>query len=65
MKIIGMKQIWVCSGVEIEDVTVNECRLLLLLSVTQVSHAAFSTRHLLISECFTTLSTHLFLEAQA
>lgn len=65
MRIIGMKQIWVSSGAEIKDVTVTERGLLLLLSVIQISHADFSTSHLLLPEHFTTLSTHLLLEAQA
>lgn len=50
MRIIGMKQIWISSGAEIKDVTVTERGLLLLLSVIQISHADFSTSHLLISE---------------
>lgn len=50
MKIIGMKQIWIYSGVEIKDVTVTERGLLLLLSVIQVSHTVLSTSHPLISE---------------
>lgn len=60
LKITGMKQIWIYSGTGIKDVTGTERGLLLLLCVTQVSLAVFSTRETHLWVVYNPFHTHFW-----